>query len=103
MLKKMVVAIAMCAVGCGEDEEAPSCQQAMASFYGAGCFFYDTSTTPMTTTSENAALSACQQVNIGIPERCRPKFDDWKTCLAATTMADCAMCSPEGDALFACD
>lgn len=99
------IAIVVGLAACG-GEEAPSCQQAIDHFYGAGCTFYDTSTTPPTATPQGTALNLCSQINVQIPERCRGEFDDWKFCLdsvAGGTNESCASCSQEMDALFACD
>jgi hypothetical protein len=96
------VAMGLAMTACGGDP--PSCQQAISSFYAAGCTFRDTSTNPPTETPESTALYTCSQINIEIPERCRPEFDDWKSCLEGVANdTQCTDCSQEADALFACD
>lgn len=86
-------------------EDPPSCQQAITHLYReAGCMFIDTSTGQ--TTSELEAIDSCQQINAAVPDQCRGEFEDWLDCLYSrpsnSTMDQCASCTQESDALFAC-
>jgi hypothetical protein len=105
MTKLWAVAIAVFVAGCAE-EEVPSCQQAIGTFYGGGCYFADITTNPPTPTTQNQALASCQQININVPDRCQEFFDDWLICLdrmeANASDAECMSCSDEQDALFGC-
>ena len=80
---------------CGE--EAPSCQQAVSSFYATGCAFLDPNGAPY---SEGQAAQSCREVNAAVPDRCQAQFDDFVRCLESTSNCDC---SREQDALFGCD
>jgi len=104
MRNKWKVSVLLCALGCGGDDPPPSCQDAMTSFYGVGCSFFNLSTNPPTPYSLNESIAACQQINIDVPERCRSFFDDFKICLDGVAYdSQCGDCSGEQDALFGCD
>jgi hypothetical protein len=92
-------------VGCGgSDEEVPSCQQAMTGFYGAGCSFFDLTTSPPTPYPLNVAISDCQELNAAVPDRCQSYFDDLMFCLdGVPNDTRCTDCSGEQDRLFGCD
>lgn len=99
MGKKLLIGVALVLGACGGDP--PSCQDAITHFYGTGCTFIGTNGTA---TSQLDAMNACTGINADIPERCRPEFDDWKSCLFGVDNDNqCADCSGEQDALFACD
>lgn len=84
---------------CGGDP--PSCQDAMTSYYGAGCTLVDLQTN--TPTPLNEAILGCKDINANIPERCRPEFDDLLDCFSSVDNdTQCGTCSQEQDALQAC-
>lgn len=78
------VPIAMAiAMGCGGDAKpAPSCQQAMAHFYGVNCFYYDGSVSPARRIAQTEMVANCQQLAIAAPARCQGEIDDWLECNA---------------------
>ena len=100
----MVVGAAICGSACGGSEEVPSCQDAMTSYYAAGCSFFDLTTNPPTPYSLNAVIVDCKNVNSAVPARCESYFADYMFCLdGVATEAQCTDCSSEQDALFGCD
>jgi hypothetical protein len=96
--------VLLMAVGCGEDEPPPSCQQAFAHYYGAGCTYVDLTTgDPI---PQGKMTADCQQLHAAAPTNCYAAFDAWLICLysvpqGSTTNAECD-CSREQMALFAC-
>ncbi len=103
MLKMMVAMVAACLGACAE-EDVPSCQVAVTSFYGAGCAFQDLATAPPTPYTLNESILSCKEVNSAVPDRCQGYFDDYMFCLdGVASTAQCTACSDEQDALFGCD
>lgn len=71
------------AMGCGGDAKpAPSCQQAMAHFYGVNCFYFDTTTSPPRRYTQTEMIAICQQETIDAPAKCQGEIDDWLSCNA---------------------
>jgi hypothetical protein len=100
MRKMLMLLTATICCACGGDP--PSCQDAMTSYYGAGCTFVDLQTnTPYTL---NESILSCKQVNSAVPDQCRDKFDDYLFCLdGVANDSQCVDCAQEQDALGACN
>ncbi len=102
----MMLFSAVAVVGCSDGPAAPTCQQAFTHFYGAGCYYKDTTTQQMI--SLDSMVSRCQQLRATAPSNtCRDRLDDWLTChnevpAKALTLADCD-CSAEQTSLSNCD
>jgi hypothetical protein len=103
-MTKLGLVIAVMCVACGGGEDPPSCQQAMTSYYGAGCAFFgqDGSETP-----QNQALQSCVEIAVDNAPGCQDEFDDWLFCLDRVpgpppTNAGCD-CSQEIMALITCN
>jgi hypothetical protein len=102
MLKTVVVLVAACLVGCGE--EAPSCQQAVTHYYDAGCKLVNLATG--TDFTKNEIIADCRNTIATFPARCEGELEDLRFCFdsvpsPAKTNADCD-CSQEQDALATC-
>jgi hypothetical protein len=101
MLKLMAVTVVL--LGACSEEPAPSCQDAITNFYGAGCVFTNLSTTPATPYTLNEAITSCKQVLMAVPDRCQSYFDDYQFCLdGVRSSSQCTDCTQEQDALFGC-
>ena len=85
------VAIAL-AAGCGgEEEEPPTCDQAILHYYMAGCAFYNEAGGEVTA---GEIVTACRQRRDTAPDSCQGAIDDWLFCLddvpdRADSNADC--------------
>lgn len=92
--------------GCSSDSKPPSCQQALAHYYGAGCSYFDASREPPPAIPQSAMLNFCQTAAVQAPESCQDELDVWLECNAAvpdqaTSNADCD-CSADYMALLRC-
>jgi len=93
----LVMAIGLAA--CGEDDP-PNCQIAITHFYSVGCTFVGTNGQP---TSMTDASTACNTIDMEVPDQCRDEFDDWRQCLFdVRNDMQCGSCVEETDTLFAC-
>jgi hypothetical protein len=96
------------AIGCGggDARPAPTCAQAMAHFYAAGCAYFDTNQQPPAPYSQSGAVNFCQGLVVAAPTQCQGEIDDWSECNAgvpspASGNADCD-CSTPYQALLRC-
>lgn len=99
----MVLVVAL--VACGGGEEAPTCQEAIGHFYGAGCALFDTNGQPF---SELVILEDCKRsLAIADDTSCEDEFADYRACLASVpspgNAQSCSSCAAEQEALFTCD
>lgn len=97
-----LVALAFLA-SCGED--APSCQQAVDHYYGAGCRLVNLQTGVEFTAAE--VIADCKGALAAAPDRCQDELDDLRSCWGgvrtpAASIADCD-CSREQDAILTCE
>jgi hypothetical protein len=102
MMKTMgIVLVAALAAGC--EGEPPSCQQAIAHFYGEGCAFFSTSGVE---TSQNGALEACLEISVDNAPGCDDELGDWLICLHNVERppnAQSCDCSQDLMALITCN
>lgn len=85
----------------GGGEEAPSCQQAFAHYYGIGCTFVDLATGQPV--PQGQITADCQSGAATTPDRCQGEFDTWLTCLNEVTACTTGDCSQEQMALLRCN
>lgn len=102
-MRNILMLLGLVACGGGDGEDAPSCQDSVGHFYGAGCAFFDAQGTPAT---ELEAVQACKDLLGGLPDRCLDELEDLRFCLAGipspASDADCGGCSAEQDAIISC-
>lgn len=96
--------IALFVAACGSDDKPPSCQQALAHFYGAGCMYTNAQTGAVI--SQMEATSDCQTNAANLSSACLDELDAWLVCnnsvpSPAHSAADCD-CSQELMALITC-
>jgi hypothetical protein len=90
------------AAACGE--EAPSCQQAVSHYYGAGCRLVDVNGRPFT---EAEVIGDCKGLLAVAPDSCVDDLEDLRFCFAGVPspigpVTDCD-CTREQDALLTCE
>ncbi len=105
-MTKRIVLAAWLVGACGSDEPAPSCQQSVTNYYGAGCRLIDLSTglaEPVT-----SVIADCKGLIASAPAGCIDELDNLRRCWGAVpikstlaTTAECD-CSVEQDAVLAC-
>jgi hypothetical protein len=92
-------------IGCGSSDPPPSCQQAMTHFYGAGCSYFDSTTSPPTPIAQSTMINFCQTAAVNISPTCRDELDGWLACNDQVpdhaTNADCD-CSSSYMVLLEC-
>lgn len=93
-------------IACSSDDPPPSCQQAIAHYYSAGCVYLDGRVSPPTMISQTQMISACQSAADEAPRSCQNEFDAWLVCnnevpTPSTTTEQCD-CSAEQMALLRC-
>jgi hypothetical protein len=96
-MRRWILVVLVASAGCGADaKRAPTCAQAMAHFYAAGCRYADGSQQPPVPYSEADAVSLCQELVAAAPAQCQDEIDDWNECNASvpspassTTDCDC--------------
>lgn len=102
-----VVLMSSVLFACGStDKPAPSCQQALSHYYGAGCSYFDQSTNPPTPITQNNMAAFCQEAAANAPATCQDELDVWLRCndevpAMSKTNADCD-CSVEYMMLLRC-
>jgi len=98
----LVAALAACA----SDPTPPSCQQAIGNFYGAGCFYYDTSSGSAVAITETDMLNRCTNAASAVPSNCLADFNAWLECnngvKPPANNQTCGSCSTEYMALIEC-
>lgn len=89
-------------VACGGGDEAPSCQEAVSSFYAAGCVIVDLQTgQPFT---EGDVILSCKQSLAAAPDQCQDELADLRSCFAGVANAQqCTTCADEQDAILTCE
>lgn len=88
-------------VGCGGDAKpAPSCFEAFAHYYAAGCTLVDLSTGQPA--SQSTVTGQCQQSAASLPANCQGELDVYLGCVDESTPAKQCDCSQEQMALIRC-
>jgi hypothetical protein len=91
---------------CASDDPAPSCQQAIAHYYAAGCRYIDTADSPPTTISQTEMINLCLTAAAEAPRSCQSEIDAWLVCnneVPTPSMTDQQCdCSTEFMALLRC-
>jgi hypothetical protein len=111
---KRVLLGALLAVGaCGSEDPAPTCQQAMAHFYGVNCFYADATVSPPRKLPQAEMIALCQDLALNAPDSCQGEIDDWLVCNNAVIGSPAGEtpqlgdprcdCSQEQMALLRCD
>lgn len=97
--------LAACSTSNGMDESsdnAPTCQDALKHYYGAGCAYYDQFGNQIELAT---MIGNCETGAAATPSECQPKLDAWLECDASVsspaTNADCD-CSQTYMALLTC-
>jgi major membrane immunogen (membrane-anchored lipoprotein) len=98
-MKRSLFAAAVLLAACGS-EDPPSCQQAVATYYGADCRATDADGE----LSEAELRGACQQAVATAPSSCLDELDDFLFCLDSAESGNDASCdcSREYDSLLRC-
>ena len=92
-------ALAFAALSAGCSEDPPSCQQAVGSYYGAGCVFTDGAGTTFT---EAEVVFACRADRANLPASCQDDLDAFLICLDERTGPGDCDCSVEQERLLTC-
>ena len=101
---KIALAFLLClfVCSCGEDAPAPTCSEAMNSFYAQGCSFY----TEDGPTSLTDSILGCNQTMVEASARggsCPSKMNAMLRCLDGVSgAAECETCNDELGTLSAC-
>jgi hypothetical protein len=104
-MKRWVILLGVAACTSSSSEDVPSCQQAVAHYYGAGCALFMTNGQPY---SELETVANCKELLATAPNvSCEHALEDLRVCFGtvrspATSNADCD-CSVEQDALLTCE
>jgi hypothetical protein len=85
---------------CSNEPPAPSCQQAVDHYYGAGCTFVDLATDMPR--RQDAALDECQRAVDEALDDCDDEVGDWLRCIDETSLPDPCDCSQEETAMYRC-
>lgn len=96
----ILIATICCTPACADDPP-PSCQQAMAGYYGAGCTFVDL-TMNNRPIPQTEATANCQSLAGSLSSTCEAKLDDWLSCLDVSSPAKNCDCSQQQMAVIAC-
>jgi hypothetical protein len=76
-----VVLLTTVLFACGSSERpAPSCQQALAHYYAAGCTYFDGRTNPPSPIPQGQMVTFCQDAAINAPASCQDELDVWLRC-----------------------
>lgn len=92
---KMALVVCVALLGCAEKpQDVPTCWEAMAHSYAAGCPHPDfTSGAPLPL---ERALDTCENYSAISPPECRPMLDEWIECLdMATPHSSCDCGTPQ--------
>ena len=97
---KHIWAFALLIAACGGDTEAPTCSEAVSTYYAAGCVVTDVNGAPY---SAGEWITVCRQDSAIVEgTQCEDEFDELMFCFAEVSVDDCALCDIELDRLVAC-
>lgn len=80
MWRSVLLTLSLVACGGADDKPAPTCQQAMAHFYGVNCSYFDGRVDPPHQYTQAEMITVCQDLAIETSASCQGTIDDWLEC-----------------------